>query len=300
MMYISFLVRGQSQKKQLQTMTSRRKVSRKLITRSREIAVSCLYSTMAPRALQFQLLGVGWKTWNVLTSLSKTQLHKFVDWTPFLTLIFWLFWGLSTRSWDQAPRSLTRCGGKTLKGAASFRLKLSSWIKLLELFSKLYSDTKTNDPAGFTNSSHIQDYNSKRPVRSLYHSRLISLLLTSGDFTGLSQRGLWTFLNPRFDLGFVPDFFVQRCKAWMVFQSVWYFQLTTTKVTDKECEETDVCITQLLNKKKTERLSSWKCKAARIPSRVSPQGRKALYVNLPYFQRSDTSSLGFLSRNFSR
>lgn len=122
-------------KKQLQTMTSCRKVSRKLITRSREIAVSCLYSTMAPRGLQFQLLGVGWKTWNVLTSLSKTQLHKFVDWTPFLTLIFLLFWGLSARSWDQAPRSLTRCGGKTLTGAASFRLKLSSWIKLLDSYS---------------------------------------------------------------------------------------------------------------------------------------------------------------------
>ena len=102
-------------KNQLQSMTSCGKVSRKLITCSPEIAVSCLYSTMAPRGLQFQLLRVGWETWNVLTSLSKTQLHKFVDWTPFLT--FWLFWGLSTRSWDQAPGSLTRLWGKNLDGS---------------------------------------------------------------------------------------------------------------------------------------------------------------------------------------
>ena len=100
-------------KNQLQTLTSCGKVSRKLITCSPEIAISCLYSTMDPRGLQFQLLRVGWETWNVLTSLSKTQLYKFVDWTPFLTYFsflsyFWLFWGLSTRSWDQAPGSLTR------------------------------------------------------------------------------------------------------------------------------------------------------------------------------------------------
>ena len=81
-------------KNQLQTMTSCGKVSRKLITRSPEIAVSCLYSTMAPRGLQFQLLRVGWETWNVLTSLSKTQLHKFVDWTPFLTFDCFEAWAL--------------------------------------------------------------------------------------------------------------------------------------------------------------------------------------------------------------
>jgi len=56
---------------------------------------------------------------------------------------------------------------------------------------------------------------------------------------------LWSFLQPRLKLGFIPDFLVQCGETRETFQNIWYFRLAFCYVAVEEREEADVCKAQL-------------------------------------------------------
>ena len=64
------------------------------------------------------------------------------------------------------------------------------------------------------------------------------------------QNTFWSFLKPFCNLGFVPNFLIQRSEAWEILQRGWYRWLTISNVAVKKGEAIDVCKAELLTRKR--------------------------------------------------